>query len=97
MPRAQARVGPPDASPDAMSRDKKRPVALIVGAWVALGLAVEGFAGVAAHAHARALGPSPPSQTPYPEPSPPPPPVFEGGSPVDAAPYDSGIPFDAGR
>jgi hypothetical protein len=85
-----------------MSREKT--VALIVRVWFALGLTIGavGLIGETAHAHARYPGPTPPSPTQAPIPSPTPPtppspPVFEAGPPIDAAPYDAGFTFDAGR
>lgn len=80
-----------------MSKDKKHPVALIVGGLLALGLTI----GAVGLAGATARGSAVPHQSPAPFPTPSPvptPPAFDAGPPptFDAAPYDAGIVVDSG-
>jgi hypothetical protein len=81
-----------------MWRENKHPVALIGGGLVALGLTLGAVRSSGAKAGAHAFQPSAPTQFPLPDPTPSPPP-FDAGPPpsIDAAPYDAGYVYDAGR
>lgn len=80
-----------------MSRDKKHPVALIVGGLLALGLTIGTVGLVSATSRVNAVPHQSPA--PFPTPSPgPAPTVFDAGPPptIDASPYDAGIILDSG-
>lgn len=80
-----------------MSRDKKHPVALIVGGLLGLAMTI-GAVGLVGATSRAAAGPHQ-SPAPFPTPSPvPSPTAFDAGPPptIDASPYDAGIILDSG-